>query len=196
MKIIAGLGNPGREYRDSRHNAGFRIVAALADESGIALSAGRGDFMSGAGRIARSDAMLVLPLTYMNESGRALLQMLEASGADASELIVVCDDVYLDPGRIRIRRGGGDGGHNGLSSVIYHLQTEDFARVRFGVGAPPEDVDMADYVLEPMPADELAALAVDEKRAAEAVCALLADGIDRAMNIYNRRAEPPGSESL
>ncbi|MCK4512390.1 aminoacyl-tRNA hydrolase, partial [bacterium] len=144
MRVIAGLGNPGKEYEGSRHNVGFLVVAGLADGCGIRLSAGRGDFMTGVGRIAGTHVRFVMPLTYMNGSGRAVEQVLEEMGAMPDEVLVICDDVNLPLGQLRFRRSGSAGGHNGLSSVIERLGTEGFARLRLGVGRPPDGDEMVD----------------------------------------------------
>ncbi len=195
MNIIAGLGNPGHGYRDSRHNVGFMVVAGLAREFGIALRAGRGDFLSGRGRIAARPVELVLPLTYMNRSGLAIDQALRALDRGPSDLLVVCDDVNLELGQLRLRRAGSDGGHNGLASIMECLGTQEFGRLRLGVGRPTEDVDMADYVLEAFGEDELDAVEEMTQRAGEAVALLLREGIEEAMNVHNRpvsRGDPDG----
>lgn len=194
MTVIAGLGNPEKKYEGSRHNVGFLVVAGLADGCGIRLSAGRGDFMSGAGRIAGADARLVMPLTYMNRSGIAVEQVLEQAGAGPEELLVVCDDVNLPMGQLRLRTGGSAGGHNGLASIIERLGTDAFARLRLGVGGPSDGDDLADFVLDRISDDERPYLDEMVVRAREAVELLLRDGIEAAMNVFNRRVDPAGSE--
>lgn len=196
MRVIAGLGNPGKEYEGSRHNAGSLVVAGLADECGIRLSAGRGDFVGGSGRCAGEPVMLVVPLTYMNASGRAVAQALDEAEAGPGELLVVCDDVDLPLGRLRLRAGGGDGGHRGLASVIAALGTEEFARLRLGVGRPPEGSDTADYVLDAFSEEEGATVREMVERGAEAVRTMLREGIEQAMTVFNRRTDrSTGSES-
>ena len=191
-----GLGNPGKEYEGSRHNAGSLVVAGLADECGIRLSAGRGDFVGGRGRCAGEPVMLVVPLTYMNASGRAVAQALDEAEAGPGELLVVCDDVDLPLGRLRLRAAGGDGGHRGLASVIAALGTEEFARLRLGVGRPPEGGDTADYVLDAFSVDEGATVREMVERGAEAVRTMLREGIEQAMTVFNRRTDrSTGSES-
>jgi PTH1 family peptidyl-tRNA hydrolase len=187
LKVIAGLGNPGEAYRGSRHNAGHLVVAGLAAEYGIRLAAGRGDFMSGVGSILGVRAELVLPLCYMNRSGDAVRDALAASGAVPEDLLVVCDDVDLPLGQLRFRRSGGDGGHNGLGSIIERLSTDAFARLRLGVGRPPEGAETSDYVLDRFLPEEEAAVRDMTRRAADAVALMLKRGLEVAMNEYNRR---------
>jgi len=189
VKVIAGLGNPGQEYAGSRHNVGFLVVAGLADGCGIRLSAGRGDFISGVGRIAGVVARLVMPLTYMNGSGLAVAQVLEETDTTPAELLVVCDDVNLPLGQLRLRHAGSAGGHNGLSSVIERLDTGGFARLRLGVGRPPEGDDMADFVLDVFGDEERAHVDEMVGRAVAAVELLLSDGIEATMTMFNRKTD-------
>ena len=190
MRVIAGLGNPGHEYEGSRHNVGFLVVAGLADGCGIRLSAGRGDFMSGVGRIAGVRTRLVIPLTYMNRSGLAVAQVLEETSAAPSELLVICDDVNLPLGQLRLRTAGSAGGHNGLSSIIERLDTEGFARLRLGVGRPPDGDDMADFVLDLFGDQERTDVDEMVGRAVAAVELLLRDGVEATMTVFNRRTDP------
>lgn len=196
MNVIAGLGNPGKQCAGTRHNVGFRVVTRLADSHAVRLAAGQGDFLSGSGRIAGRAVELCLPLTYMNLSGMAVRQLLSFLSKEPSDLLVVCDDVNLPLGQLRLRRGGSDGGHNGLRSIIEQLGTEEFARLRLGVGGAPEGADLADYVLETFAADELAAVDDMVVRACDAVKLLLARSMDRAMREHNRRrADEPEAGS-
>ena len=190
MRVIAGLGNPGQECEGSRHNVGFLVVAGLADGCGIRLSAGRGDFMSGVGQIAGARVRLVTPLTYMNRSGLAVAQVMEETGAAPDELLVICDDVNLPLGQLRLRRSGSAGGHNGLSSIIERLDTEGFARLRLGVGRPPDGEEMVDFVLDLFGDTESADVNEMIGRAVAAVELLVTDGIEAAMTVFNRRTDP------
>ncbi len=194
MRVIAGLGNPGKEYEGSRHNVGFLVVAGLADGCGIRLSAGRGDFMSGVGRIAGTHVRFVMPLTYMNGSGRAVEQVLEEMGATPDEVLVICDDVNLPLGQLRFRRSGSAGGHNGLSSVIERLSTEGFARLRLGVGRPPDGDEMVDFVLDRFADVEHPDVNEMVIRAVAAVELMIRDGIGAAMTVFNRRRDPADGE--
>jgi PTH1 family peptidyl-tRNA hydrolase len=187
VKVVAGLGNPGEEHRDSRHNAGYLVVAGLAAEFGIELRAGRGDFVSGVGRIAGVEVELVLPLTYMNRSGLAVRDALALAGATPDDLLVVCDDVDLPLGQLRFRRRGGDGGHNGLGSIIEVLSTDAFARLRLGVGRPPAGVEVTDFVLDRFLPDEESRVADMKARGIDAVVMALREGLTAAMNVHNRR---------
>lgn len=187
MRVIAGLGNPGDEYRDSRHNAGFLVVAGLARAHHIRLAVGCGDFTSGAGRIAGEHVLLVLPSSYMNDSGPALASAMSEVNAVASDLIVVCDDVNLPLGQLRLRLSGSDGGHRGLRSIAETLGTERFARLRLGVGAPPADADTADHVLGDFAETERSIVGSMVLRAIEAVEISLGEGMEKAMTAYNRR---------
>jgi PTH1 family peptidyl-tRNA hydrolase len=190
VRVIAGLGNPGEEYRDSRHNAGYLVVAGLAAEFGIELRAGRGDFMRGVGRIAGVEAELVLPLTSMNRSGHAIREVLTRRGATPDDLLVVCDDVDLPLGQLRFRRRGGDGGHRGLRSIVEALSTDAFARLRLGVGRPPEGIETSDYVLDRFLPDEEDLVAGMKERGVEALVLAVREGLAAAMNVYNRKFAP------
>jgi PTH1 family peptidyl-tRNA hydrolase len=194
VRVIAGLGNPGKEYEGSRHNVGFLVVAGLADGCGIQLSAGRGDFMSGVGQVAGTRVRFVMPLTYMNGSGRAVEQVLEEMGATPDEVLVICDDVNLPLGQLRFRRSGSAGGHNGLSSVIERLSTEGFARLRLGVGRPPDGDEMMDFVLDRFAEAERPDVNEMVNRAVAAVELMLRDGIGAAMTVFNRRMDPADGE--
>jgi len=186
VRVIAGLGNPGDEYRGSRHNAGFLVVTGLASEHAIRLAAGHDGSVSGTGRVAGQPVLLVLPQDFMNASGPPIARALEAAGAGHDDLLVVCDDIALPLGRLRLRASGSDGGHRGLRSVAGALATERFARLRLGVGAPPDEGDAADYVLDRFGPDERAAVDAMVSKAIEAVAFLLARGIGQAMSVYNR----------
>ncbi len=164
------------------------MVAALADGLGTRLVAGRGDFVTGGAMLAGEEVRFVLPLTYMNASGRAVREALEAMGAEPQDLLVICDDVHLPLGHLRFRRSGSDGGHNGLASIIETLGDDSFARLRLGVGASPEWQDQAEYVLGSF--DEGERVTVEEMigDAASAVMMVLRDGLDAAMNQTNRKS--------
>jgi peptidyl-tRNA hydrolase, PTH1 family len=190
VRVIAGLGNPGDEYRDSRHNAGFLVVAGLARAHRIRLAAGSGDFVSGSGRIAGESTLLVLPHSFMNRSGQALASAMFPADATAADLIVVCDDVNLPLGQLRMRLSGSDGGHRGLRSIIEAVGTEAFARLRLGVGAPPAGADTADYVLDEFAEAERDLVRDMVLRAIEALEVSLARGFEKAMSVYNRRERP------
>ena len=188
MRVVVGLGNPGARYTNTRHNVGFRVVAALVDGLGTELVAGRGDFVTGSGAFAGEEVQFVLPLTYMNASGQAVRQALEAMDAELTDVLVICDDVHLPLGHLRLRRSGSDGGHNGLASIIECLGDHSFARLRVGIDASPESQDQAQYVLEPFDEGELGIAETMIKNAASAVVVVVRDGLDVAMNQINRKS--------
>jgi peptidyl-tRNA hydrolase, PTH1 family len=186
VRLVVGLGNPGPEYADTRHNAGFRIAECLAERHGIVLRRRfRGRF--GSGRIAGVESALLLPQTFMNLSGRSVVEAVRnlPLGELAEDLIVAYDDLDLPFGRLRIRPSGGAGGHRGLADVQDRLRRRDFPRLRFGIGRPPPGEDPVDYVLAPFDAEQSAALAAALAAAADAVEGILADGVERAMNRFN-----------
>ncbi len=190
MKLIFGLGNPGREYEKTRHNMGFMTLDMLARKHGIAINSCKDKGMSGKGMIGTEKVVLIKPLTYMNLSGECVRAYVDFYKADAAEdVIVIYDDIDIEPGFLRIRKNGSAGSHNGMKSVIKCLGTESFARVRVGVGAKPAGWDLADYVLA-RPSGE------DEKKLSEAMehataaIELIAEGrMDEAMNRYNAKKE-------
>ncbi|MBI4408081.1 MAG: aminoacyl-tRNA hydrolase [Gemmatimonadetes bacterium] len=155
MKFICGLGNPGPEYEATRHNVGWWVVDRLRQAWGLGRYRREGAAQVADGRVGEHSVRLIKPLTYVNRSGAALAPLLRLDDFDAGrDLLVVVDDVALDVGRVRVRARGSAGGHNGLKSVEAVLGTREYARLRIGVGAKPRGVDLADWVLSPMPADE------------------------------------------
>ena len=188
MKLVVGLGNPGPEYADTRHNAGQRIVERLAGRHGIALARKvRLEARLGAGSVRGVRVALLVPLGFMNASGRAVERALEAlAPLDPSlDLLVVYDDLDLPFGRLRIRPGGGAGGHRGLADIQERLGRGDFARLRFGIGRPPPGGDPVDYVLASFDPDEAAALPERIDAAADALETMLGEGVATAMNQFN-----------
>ncbi len=186
MKIIIGLGNPGRKYARTRHNAGFMAVDELARSLHIDVAQEKYHALIGRARIDSEEAVLVKPQTYMNESGRAAGSIVRDTYAAFSDIIVVHDELDLALGSVRVKVAGGHGGHNGLRSIIEHLGSSEFIRVRIGIGRPP-DADAADYVLRPFLAEELRVVPDIMARAAEAVKAIVREGPLRAMNAFNQR---------
>jgi PTH1 family peptidyl-tRNA hydrolase len=185
VKIIVGLGNPGLKYRRTRHNLGFMALAALADLRGMRFRRARFRSTQARGRIGREEIILVRPMTFMNRSGESVARVLSQSSCSPVDMLVVCDDVHLDLGRMRLRRSGSAGGHRGLESIIQQLHSRDFARLRLGVGAPPEGVDMMDYVLRGFGRGEWPAVREVLARAAQAMETWVYHGIDEAMNRFN-----------
>ena len=186
MYIIVGLGNPSREYAGTRHNVGFEVVGILADRFDIETDFIRHKAICGRGVIEGNKVMLAMPQTYMNLSGESVRELVSYYKIDvSSELIVIYDDVDLDPGRIRIRKTGSAGGHNGMKNIISHLGTQDFIRVRVGVGEKPKGYDLADYVLGHFTDRERDLMDGAFIDAANAVVCIMNDGPDAAMNRYN-----------
>jgi len=187
MKIIVGLGNPGRKYERTRHNAGFMAIDELAGLLRVELSQEKHHALIGKARIGSEEVVLAKPQTYMNESGRAAAAILRSAYAEASELIVLHDELDLALGTVRVKTGGGHGGHNGLRSLIESLGTSDFIRIRIGIGRPAPGVDPADYVLSPFLGEERKAVPEIMARAAEAARAIVMEGPARAMNTVNKK---------
>jgi peptidyl-tRNA hydrolase, PTH1 family len=183
--LVVGLGNPGPRYAGNRHNVGFMVVDLLATRMGGRFKAHRGRVDVVDGRLAGRSVVLAKPKSYMNESGGPIVAISRFFKIPLARLTVVHDDLDLPYGALRIKRGGGDGGHNGLRSATAALGSNDYLRVRFGIGRPPGRQDPADYVLHDFTAAERKELAYLVDRAADAVEALLADGLDAAQNAFN-----------
>ncbi|MCL6477992.1 MAG: aminoacyl-tRNA hydrolase [Peptococcaceae bacterium] len=187
MFLVAGLGNPGREYAGSRHNMGFRVLDVLSAKLDVPVT--KPLFKSFTGRAVLSGKTIILakPQTYMNLSGNAVAALMNWFKISPRELVVVFDDIDLPPGKIRVRPGGGHGGHHGMESIIEKIGTDRFARVRIGIGRPPTpEYDIADWVLGRLAEEEekLAGRALE--RAAEAVITIINEGVHAAMNRFNR----------
>lgn len=186
MYIIAGLGNPGREYAKTRHNAGFEAIDRLADRCRISIDTKKFQALCGSGYIGGRKVLLLKPQTYMNLSGESIRAACDFFKIDPeSELIVLYDDISLEPGQLRIRKKGSAGGHNGIKSIIAHLGTQVFLRVKIGVGAKPQGWDLADYVLGRFPKEEQPVMDESFARASQAAEALLLADADQVMNQYN-----------
>ena len=185
MKIIAGLGNPGAEYAHTKHNVGFMLVDMLAEKLGAA--SWKEDFFSALTevRIGGEKVFLVKPLTYMNNSGEALGPMLSYYKLDVDDLVVVHDDMDIPAGMVRIRRKGSSGGHNGIKSIIAHVGSEDFARVRIGIGRPPAGWTVIHHVLAPFSTEDAPKIRAAIDYLLPAVESIVTDGVDFAMNRYN-----------
>ena len=185
MKINAGLGNPGAEYAHTKHNVGFMLVDVLAEKLGAA--SWKEDFFSALTevRIGGEKVFLVKPLTYMNNSGEALGPMLSYYKLDVDDLVVVHDDMDIPAGMVRIRRKGSSGGHNGIKSIIAHVGSEDFARVRIGIGRPPAGWTVIHHVLAPFSTEDAPKIRAAIDYLLPAVESIVTDGVDFAMNRYN-----------
>ncbi len=193
MKLIAGLGNPGRIYARNRHNIGSMCVSHLARTQGIRFDKKQGYARTGTGEIAGDKVVLARPQTYMNASGESVSRLIQRLNINPSGLIVIYDDLDLPPGKIRIRRGGGSGGHKGLDSIIAKLHSRDFYRVRIGIGRPslPEgsitdkEAEVVAYVLSDFTPEEKDIIAEAIPEVSQAILCLLTEGLTAAMNKYN-----------
>lgn len=189
MYIIVGLGNPGRDYTNTRHNIGFDVIDTLADVAGISVIEKKHKAIIGKGVLDGQRVILVKPQTYMNLSGESVRDIIDYYKVDEEqELIVVSDDTSLDVGSIRIRKKGSAGGHNGLKNIIAHLGHDTFMRVKMGVGEKPKGYDLADYVLGHFSSGERKLMDEAAKTAVEAIRMMMAGDVDKAMNQFNRKS--------
>lgn len=184
MYIIAGLGNPGKKYEETRHNMGFMAVDFLAEKYDIKVNKIRFRALTGEGRIAGQKVLLLKPQTYMNLSGESVRLALEYYKVNPQELIVIYDDIDIQAGMIRIRKKGSAGTHNGMRNILYHIQTEDFPRIRVGIGSGRKE-DMIDYVTGSVPKNEITLLREAADKAACGAACIVEKGIEKAMNEYN-----------
>lgn len=184
MHVLVGLGNPGAQYAETRHNVGFLVIDRLAERHQVTVSRQRHRALFGRGRILGEDCLLVKPQTFMNDSGDAVRRLLMFYRVPPADVLLVCDDLNLDLGVMRLRRGGSDGGHKGVRSVIDYLDTDQIARLRLGIGRPAGP-NAIDYVLSPFARSEREQVQEMRDRAVEAVECVLRDGLETAMNRYN-----------
>ncbi len=185
MKIIVGLGNPEKKYDGTRHNIGFSVIDRISDEYNISLDMKKHKGLCGKGVIAGEKVILVKPLTYMNLSGECVREVMDYYKAAPQDVIVIFDDISLPPGKIRIRSKGSAGGHNGIKSIIAHLNSENFPRIKCGIGDKPKGYDLADYVLSHFGKEELYDIEEGRQKALKACECMILQGIDAAMNQYN-----------
>ena len=190
MKLIAGLGNPGKEYEGTRHNAGFRALDELAALTGAAVETKKWKGLIGQCHIGGQKVLLVKPQTYMNRSGECIRQVMDFYKIQPEDVLVMFDDVSLEPGQLRIRKKGSAGGHNGIKSLIACMGTMDFPRIKIGVGQKPPFLDLADYVLGHFSAGEKEIMEEAFREAAKGAVCFLEEGPEAAMNRYNRKKEP------
>lgn len=188
MHLIIGLGNPGRRYEQTRHNMGFLVMDQLSVVKGIPLTDKRSDYSMGKGVIAGAPVLLAKPQSFMNLSGNAARKLFDYFRIALEDVIVIHDDLDLPFAEMRLKYGGGHGGHKGLISVMQHLGTGDFNRVRMGIGRPEVKEDVERYVLEPFAREEKKRLATLLETAAEAITEIISSGIQTAMGKYNGKA--------
>jgi peptidyl-tRNA hydrolase, PTH1 family len=194
MKMFVGLGNPGSRYERTRHNVGFMVIDELARRFDIDVSRSEKEALTGKGLVGGHSVMLVKPQTFMNLSGRAVSRLFHYYMSELDDLVVIYDEIDLELGRLRIRRAGSPGSHNGMKSIVRDLATNEFPRLRFGIKGETysKTRDLAGYVLERFMAEEVPYVSDVVDRAADALVVLACDGIDRAMNEFNR--EPADME--
>lgn len=184
--LIVGLGNPGPEYAKTRHNIGFRCIDLLAEKLGVKIDKARFQGLYGQTVYKGNRLYLLKPLTFMNLSGRSVLQLSSFFKIPPQRIVVLFDDISLEPGRLRVRPDGSAGGHNGIKSIIAELGSQDFPRVKIGVGAKPHpDFDLADWVLSTFSAQDEKALAVSLDNAAQAALTIITDSVSQAANKFN-----------
>ena len=186
MKLIIGLGNPGRKYDRTRHNIGFRVVDDIAQKNGVAVKKRSCDSLVGELINVGETVLLAKPQTYMNLSGPAVKALLKSTRSSPENLVVIYDELDLPFGRIRVRQKGSAAGHRGAMSIMETLAGAPFYRVRVGIGRPPQGVEPADFVLQPFSPDEVEQLDAVVARAANAALCILQEGGDRAMEKFNR----------
>ena len=189
MKVIAGLGNPGREYAQTKHNVGFLMVDALAAHLGVTEWREKYDALIARARIGSEAVLLVKPQTYMNESGRAIAPLMNFYKLEADDLIVAHDDMDIPTGTIRIRKKGSSGGHNGIKSILAHLGDEHFARVRIGIGRPLPGWTVVNHVLAPFPPEAAVKVSEAIRYLVPAIECIVTEDVDKAMNRYNPKKE-------
>ena len=185
MYLIVGLGNPESDYSGTRHNMGFDVINKLAKECEIEVSRTNFKALYGKGVIAEEKVILLKPQTFMNLSGESVSECKNFYKLENEKIIVISDDIDLLPGQIRIRKKGGPGTHNGLKSVVHCLNSEDFIRVRVGIGMPEEGIDLVEHVIGFIPEEERKLLEEGINKAKDAVIEIVKQGVDKAMNMYN-----------
>ncbi len=184
--LIVGLGNPGKQYETTRHNAGFICIDVLAEKYGIKINKLKFKSLMGEGRIDGKRCLLLKPQTYMNLSGEAVRDAVDFYKIPIENIIVICDDISLDPGKMRIRRKGSDGGQRGMKNIIYHLKNDNFPRIKIGVGAKPNpDYDLADWVISRFTASEAKLIKNVAENTVSAIEYIVKGDIDKAMSNFN-----------
>jgi peptidyl-tRNA hydrolase, PTH1 family len=190
MEMIIGLGNPGQEYKDTRHNIGFKVLELLVHDLGIKLDSKRFQSRNGRTRLEGKDVIFLCPMTYMNLSGSSVRQCADYYKVDIEDILVIHDDLDLSMGRVKIARQGGAGGHKGVQSVINHLGGTNFPRIRIGIGRPRYNEPIETFVLSPFYKDEREIAEEMIRVGAEACRMAITDGMEAAMNLINRQTTP------
>ena len=187
MYLIVGLGNPESDYSKTRHNMGFNVINKLSEKYGIEVNKSKFKGLVGNGIIEGEKVILLKPQTFMNLSGESIIEAMNFYKIQENELIVIYDDVDIEPGNIRIRRNGSAGTHNGMRSIVEHIKTENFIRVRVGIGKPKEYIDMISHVIGHIPEEDKKALEEGTNIAKEAVIEIVKNSVDSAMNKFNKK---------
>ena len=185
MYLIIGLGNPEEEYSKTRHNMGFNAINKIAKEYEIEMKKTKFNGIYGSGNIEGEKVMLIKPQTYMNLSGKCVKEFLDFYKIEKEKMIIIYDDMDVEPGKIKIRKQGSAGSHNGMKSIISEIQTQEFPRIRIGIGRPIHENDKINYVIGNIPEEEMEKLEEGIEKAKEATIDILAKGIDHAMNKFN-----------
>jgi PTH1 family peptidyl-tRNA hydrolase len=196
MLLIVGLGNPEREYRGTRHNMGFETINKLAFDHGINITREKFRASFGEGRMFGRRVTLFKPQTYMNLSGEAVRDAVHFFKLTENEIIVVYDDIDLNLGEVRVRESGSSGSHNGMKNIIYHIDTQNFVRVRAGIGPKPSEWDLKDFVTSRFNPEDAEKMIVGVTKAADAVETILRSGVKEAMNMFNRRVKKEDAGEL
>jgi len=192
MRLIVGLGNPGREYAWTKHNLGFQVAAHLAELWGLPLTRHSHAALWGQGRVRAEAVILAQPTTYMNLSGQAVSHLMAYFKLTPQDLVIIHDDLDVPRWRLKLMEGGGPGGHRGVLDIIAALHTEEFLRVKLGIGRPPPGMPAERYVLSPFPAEDAENVAQFIERATQAVVTLLTEGLKAAQNRFHRDPDLPG----
>lgn len=187
MRIIIGLGNPTTKYQGTRHNVGFDAITRIADDYNISMNIHEHKAICGKGYIEGEKVILAQPMTYMNLSGESVRSLVDFYKVDTDDIVIIYDDISLDVGQLRIRAKGSAGGHNGIKSIIAHLGTDVFPRIKVGVGEKPRDWDLADYVLARFPSEEQAKVRESLEDCSNACKIMITSDIETAMNQYNKK---------
>jgi len=183
--LLVGLGNPELEYGNTRHNMGFHVINKIAEEYNIEINKSKFKGLFGDGLIENQKVILLKPQTFMNLSGESVIEIKNFYKLDLEKIIVVYDDIDIEPGKIRIRKNGSPGTHNGMKSVVHYLLSEDFVRVRVGIGKPNENTDLISHVIGDIPEEEKELLLTGVNKAKNAIVEIIKNGLDSAMNLYN-----------
>ncbi|MBI9073149.1 MAG: aminoacyl-tRNA hydrolase [Melioribacteraceae bacterium] len=196
MRIVFGIGNPGSKYNNTKHNIGFQILDKFAEKHELRFRAANKDYYITGSEFHASRFLLVKPVTYVNLSGLAAKDVLEKNDVPVGEFLVITDDLNLEPGKIRLRKSGGDGGHNGINSIIYHLEDDKFPRLRFGIGNEFEKGDMADFVLSKFNKEELNSIQDDIDFAVNLIEEFICGGIQKTLDYFSKESSKRANNKL